>query len=96
MPPIAARLSTFTESIIREMTRVAQQHGAINLLQGFPDFDPPEELIAAAERALREGHHQNAITWGAARFRQALARQQTRCMESVAELPLGTGHLRFY
>jgi aminotransferase len=80
MPPIARRLNHFTESVIREMTRVANQHGAINLSQGFPDFDPPEELIAAAERALREGYHQYAITWGAPRFRQALARKQTRFM----------------
>ena len=80
MPPIATRLAHFTESVIREMTRVANQYGAINLSQGFPDFDPPAELVAAAERALREGHHQYAITWGAPRFRQALARKQSRFM----------------
>jgi aminotransferase len=80
MPPVAARLGQFTESVIREMTRVAHQYGATNLSQGFPDFDPPAELITAAERALRGAYHQYAITWGAPRFRQALARKQTRFM----------------
>jgi len=80
MPKIASRLSAFTESVIREMTRVADQYGAINLSQGFPDFGPPPELVAAAKRALDEGYHQYATTWGAARFRQAFARKQTRFM----------------
>jgi aspartate/methionine/tyrosine aminotransferase len=62
------------------MTRLANQHGAINLSQGFPDFDPPEALRAAAARAGREGPHQYAVTWGAPRFRQALARKQARFM----------------
>jgi aspartate/methionine/tyrosine aminotransferase len=73
MPKTASRLSIFTESVIREMTRVANRHGAINLAQGFPDFDPPEELVAALERAARGPFHQYSITWGAPRFRQALA-----------------------
>ncbi|NIM99370.1 MAG: aminotransferase class I/II-fold pyridoxal phosphate-dependent enzyme [candidate division Zixibacteria bacterium] len=76
MPSTATRLDSFTESVIREMTRIADEYGAINLSQGFPDFDPPAELVAAAKRALEEGHHQYAITWGALRFRQALARKQ--------------------
>lgn len=75
MPATAQRLSGFTESVIREMTRLSQRHGSINLAQGFPDFDPPPELLAAAERALRGPHHQYAVTWGAPRFRQALARK---------------------
>jgi len=62
------------------MTRVANAHGAINLSQGFPDFDPPEALLKAAERAARHGPHQYAITWGAPNFRQALARKQSRFM----------------
>jgi L-glutamine---4-(methylsulfanyl)-2-oxobutanoate aminotransferase len=57
------------------MTRLANQHGAINLAQGFPDFDPPEELLSALERATRGPFHQYAVTWGAPRFRQALARK---------------------
>ena len=77
MPVTAHRLSMFTESVIREMTRLAQRHDAINLAQGFPDFDPPEELLAALERAVRGPHHQYAVTWGAPRFRAALARKIT-------------------
>src|ERR1700748_59076 len=73
MPKPATRLSGFTESVIRGMTRLANQHGAINLAQGFPDFDPPEELLTALERATRGPFHQYAVTWGAPRFRQALA-----------------------
>ena len=73
MPATASRLSHFTESVIRAMTRLSNQHGAINLSQGFPDFDPPEEILAALERATRGPFHQYAVTWGAPRFRQALA-----------------------
>lgn len=76
MPSIANRLSHFTESVIREMTRVADRYDAINLSQGFPDFDPPTELVTAAKHALEEGHHQYAVTWGAPRMREALARKQ--------------------
>ena len=78
MPQTATRLRVFTESVIRGMTRMANAHGAINLAQGFPDFDPPEELLAALERAVRGPHHQYAITWGAPRFRAALARKIQR------------------
>jgi aminotransferase len=60
------------------MTRLANRDGAINLAQGFPDFDPPEELLAALERATRGPHHQYAVTWGAPRFRTALARKISR------------------
>jgi aspartate/methionine/tyrosine aminotransferase len=80
MPKIASRLDHFTESVIREMTRVANASGAINLSQGFPDFDPPPELVAAAHKALDDGFHQYAVTWGAPRFREALARKQSRWM----------------
>ena len=76
----ASRLGNFTESVIREMTRVAEQYGAINLSQGYPDFDPPQALLDAAERALRGGYNQYAITWGSPRFRQTLARKQTLFM----------------
>jgi aminotransferase len=78
MPATAARLAHFTESVIRGTTRLATRHGAIYLAQGFPDFDPPEELLAALERATRGPHHQYATTWGAPRFREALARKITR------------------
>jgi aminotransferase len=79
MPATARRLEGFTESVIRGMTRLANQHGALNLSQGFPDFDPPEALLAALERATRGPHHQYAVTWGAPRFRQALAAKVNRC-----------------
>ncbi|HEX7655219.1 MAG TPA: pyridoxal phosphate-dependent aminotransferase, partial [Verrucomicrobiae bacterium] len=75
MPVPAARLGAFSESVIRGMTRLANQHGAINLAQGFPDFNPPEPVLAALERATRGPFHQYAVTWGAPRFRQALARK---------------------
>ena len=58
MPKTSNRLNCFTESVIRRMTRVANAHGAINLSQGFPDFDPPPALLEAAERAARNGPHQ--------------------------------------
>ncbi|HMP76763.1 MAG TPA: aminotransferase class I/II-fold pyridoxal phosphate-dependent enzyme [Kiritimatiellia bacterium] len=78
MPEVARRLSVFTESVIREMTRIARRHDAINLAQGFPDFDPPAELTDALAREARGSNHQYAITWGAPRFREALARKITR------------------
>jgi aminotransferase len=80
MPNTSQRTRFFTESVIRRMTRVANACGAINLSQGFPDFDPPPELLAAAERTARQGPHQYAVTWGAPEFRRAFARKQSRCM----------------
>ena len=73
MPATASRLAIFQESVIREMTRLANQHQSINLAQGFPDFDPPSALIEALERSANGPFHQYSITWGAVRFRQALA-----------------------
>ncbi len=80
MPGISEKASSFGESVIRAMTRVANRYGAINLSQGFPDFDPPGELLEAAERTAREGPHQYAVTWGAQNFREALADKQRRFM----------------
>jgi aminotransferase len=80
MPEISDRTKTFTESVIRRMTRVAMQTGAINLSQGFPDFDPPPELTKALKRVAQAGPHQYAITWGAQNFREALAEKQRRYM----------------
>jgi aminotransferase len=77
MPTTASRLSVFSESVIRGTTRLANQYGAINLSQGFPDFDPPEEMLQALERATRGPFHQYAVTWGAKNFRDALARKIT-------------------
>ena len=78
MPRTSKRTSVFTESLIREMTRVAQRHGAINLAQGFPDFDPPPLLVQAGKDAMDAGRHQYAITWGAPELRAALAAKLRR------------------
>jgi aspartate/methionine/tyrosine aminotransferase len=80
MPRISSKASSFGESVIRSMTRVANRYGAINLSQGFPDFDPPPELLEAAQKAARDGPHQYAVTWGAQNFREALADKQRRFM----------------
>ncbi len=74
----ALRLTELTESVIREMTRLAIKHGAINLSQGFPDFDPPAELLAAGVEALRGGYNQYTISWGSARLRAALTEKYAR------------------
>jgi aminotransferase len=80
MPRTSERTAGFTESVIRRMTRVANQHGAINLSQGFPDFDPPAALTEALAATARPGPHQYAVTWGAANFRAALAAKQRQWM----------------
>ena len=80
MPRTSQRTSVFTESLIREMSRVAARHGAINLAQGFPDWDPPEALIQAAKDAMDTHRHQYAVTWGSAELRTALAAKLTRFM----------------
>ena len=73
MTHTADRVGFFTESVIREMTRLNILHGGGNLAQGFPDFPAPPELIAAAEKALRDGFNQYAITWGSPSLREAIA-----------------------
>jgi aspartate/methionine/tyrosine aminotransferase len=75
---VARRVQHFTESVIREMTRLSQQHGAINLAQGMPDFEPPQEVKDAACKAIRDGYNQYAITWGAPALRQAIAAKARR------------------
>ena len=77
MPTPSHRVGRFTESVIRRMTRVAMECGAVNLSQGFPDFDPPAELRRALEKTAHAGPHQYAVTWGAPGFRRALARKQS-------------------
>jgi aminotransferase len=71
----ARRTHGFTESVIRGMTRLATEHGAINLAQGFPNFPAPDVLKDAAARAIRDDINQYAVTWGAKRLRTALARK---------------------
>ncbi len=80
MKPLSARTARFTDSVIRRMTRVSLQYGAVNLSQGFPDFDPPAELTDRLAAVAKEGPHQYSITWGAQDFRRALAEKQTRFM----------------
>jgi aminotransferase len=75
---ISKRVQGFTESVIREMTRINNQHNGINLAQGMPNFPPPREIIEAAHRAIDGDFHQYAITWGAPRLRQAIADKYRR------------------
>lgn len=75
MKPLSTRTAGFTDSIIRRMTRISNQYGAINLSQGFPDFDPPKEITNRLAEIAPSGPHQYAITWGAQNFREALASQ---------------------
>ncbi len=76
--PISKRVQGFTESVIREMTRVVNQYGGVNLAQGMPNFRPPQELIDAAHRAIDGDFHQYAITWGTPRLRRAIADKYRR------------------
>ncbi len=75
---ISAKAGSFTESVIREMSRLSDLHGAINLAQGFPDFPAPEEVKEAARRAIAEDHNQYPITWGTSAFRAAIAEHYQR------------------
>ncbi len=78
MAELSKRTSVFTDSVIRRMTRVANKYGAINLSQGFPDFDPPAEITKRLAEVASKGPHQYALTWGAQNFREALARKHER------------------
>lgn len=80
MPVLSNRVQTFTDSVIRRMTRISDEHGAINLSQGFPDFDPPKEILDALAKAAYEGPHQYSITFGAENFREALAKKQGKAI----------------
>ena len=76
MKNLSNRTATFTDSVIRRMTRVALKYDAINLSQGFPDFNPPKEITDRLAQVAQEGPHQYAVTFGAANFREALAAKQ--------------------
>ena len=80
MQPLSNRTNTFTDSVIRRMTRISAQYNAVNLSQGFPDFDPPKELMDRLSQVAYEDFHQYSITWGAQGFREALAATPTRFM----------------
>ena len=76
MRALSDRTANFTDSVIRRMTRIANQYGAVNLSQGFPDFDPPKAITDRLAEIASVGPHQYALTWGAQNFREALARKQ--------------------
>lgn len=75
MRELSSRTANFTDSVIRRMTRIAMKYGAVNLSQGFPDFDPPKEITDRLAEAAKTGPHQYALTWGAQNFREALAKK---------------------
>jgi len=78
MKPLSDRVNSFTDSVIRRMTRISDACGAINLSQGFPDFDPPRELMDALAKAAYAGPHQYSVTYGAPNLREALAQKHSR------------------
>ena len=78
MPNLSKRVERFTDSVIRRMTRISDEYGAINLSQGFPDFDPPKAILDRLAEVAYEGPHQYPITFGAKNFRDALAKKQGR------------------
>lgn len=80
MPQISERTTKFTDSVIRRMTRISDEYNAINLSQGFPDFDPPKAILDALEKVSKEGPHQYSVTFGAENFRQALAQKQGKAI----------------
>lgn len=80
MPKLSKRVDTFTDSVIRRMTRICNKYGAINLSQGFPEFDPPKEITDALAEVAKKGPHQYAVTYGAQNFREALAEKQGKAI----------------
>lgn len=80
MQQLSTRTAGFTDSVIRRMTRISNQYGAINLSQGFPDFDPPQAILDRLAEVSKEDFHQYSVTWGAQNLREALAEKQARYM----------------
>lgn len=80
MPELSRRTEAFTDSVIRRMTRVSLKYGTVNLSQGFPDFEPPKEILDRLAQVTKEDFHQYSITWGAQNFREALAEKQSKRM----------------
>ena len=85
MQKLSERTASFTDSVIRRMTRISNQYGAVNLSQGFPDFAPPREIIDRMAQVAYEDYHQYSITWGAQDFREALAAKQSHYMGRVID-----------
>ncbi|MBQ6264400.1 MAG: pyridoxal phosphate-dependent aminotransferase [Clostridia bacterium] len=80
MPVLSEKTRGFTDSAIRRMTRICLECDAVNLSQGFPDFEPPREILDRLAEVSKEDFHQYSVTWGAQNFREALAQKQTRFM----------------
>ena len=80
MKSLSSRTAGFTDSVIRRMTRISNKYGAVNLSQGFPDFEPPAEILKRLEQVAHEDYNQYSITWGAQKLREALAQKQSRFM----------------
>ncbi len=80
MPGLSHRVGTFTDSVIRRMTRICNKYGAINLSQGFPDWDPPKEMTDSLAKAAHTGPHQYAITFGAKNLREAICAKQSKAI----------------
>lgn len=80
MPRLSDRTADFTDSVIRRMTRISNKYGAVNLSQGFPDFEPPKPILDRLAEVAHEDFHQYSITWGAKNFRDALAEKQSKLM----------------
>lgn len=78
MKELSRKMPLFTESVIRHMTRISDECGAINLSQGFPDFDPPKPILDRLAQVAYEGPHQYSVTWGAENLRQAIAENRTK------------------
>ena len=85
MPELSHRVQTFTDSVIRRMTRISDEVNAINLSQGFPDFDPPKQLLDALARTAYAGPHQYAVTFGAQNFREALAKKTSPALHHTVD-----------
>lgn len=80
MQALSDRTANFTDSVIRRMTRISNKYGAVNLSQGFPDFNPPEAILSRLKEVADEDFHQYSLTWGAQNFREALAKKQKHFM----------------
>lgn len=80
MPQISDRVQTFTDSVIRRMTRISDKYNAINLSQGYPDFDPPKVILDKLSEVAVKGPHQYSITFGALNLRQAIAKKQGKAI----------------
>ena len=86
MPELSKRVGTFTDSVIRRMTRISDAcPGSINLSQGFPDFDPPRPLLDALAKVAYEGPHQYSVTFGAENFREALAKKAGKTLKRTID-----------